>query len=219
MSIRIKICCIRNIVEAEIALKAGAYAIGLVTEMPSGPGIISEIEVAKVAAAIGPRINTFLLTSKGDVPALIKQIRFCGVSTVQLCNQLENGTYRELKRALPAVDIIPVIHVTSTASIDRALAIASQVDGLLLDSGNPDLPVKELGGTGRTHDWGISRRIVELVDVPVYLAGGLNSGNVIEAIQTVKPFGVDVCSGVRSGNSLDMEKLASFIAAVKSASS
>lgn len=200
-----------------MALKAGASAIGLVTEMPSGPGVISEIEVAKIAAAIGPRINTFLLTSKGAIPALIKQIGYCGVSTVQLCDQLENGTYGELKLALPAVDIIPVIHVTGPASIDRALKIASQVNGLLLDSGNPDLPVKELGGTGRSHDWDISRRIVELVDVPVYLAGGLNSGNVIEAIQTVQPFGVDVCSGVRSGNSLDMEKLASFIAAVKSA--
>ena len=201
-----------------MALLAGASAIGLVTEMPSGPGVISEIEVVKIVTAIGHRINTFLLTSKCDAPALIKQIGYCGVSTVQLCDQLENGTYSELKLALPAVDIIPVIHVTGPASIDSALAIAPQVDSLLLDSGNPDLPLKELGGTGRSHDWEISRRIVELVDVPVYLAGGLNPGNVSEAIQTVQPFGVDVCSGVRSGNSLDMEKLASFIAAVKSAS-
>ncbi len=215
MSIKIKICCIQNVTEAELALHSGASAIGLVTEMPSGPGVISEIEVAEIVAAIGPRMNTFLLTSKIDIPALIQQIKYCGTSTVQLCNQLVNGNYRELKTALPEIDIIPVIQVTGSPSIDSALAIAPLVDGLLLDSGNPDLPVKELGGTGRTHDWGISRRIVDLVDIPVYLAGGLNPDNVGEATRIVQPYGIDVCSGVRSGNSLDKAKLHSFMAAVK----
>jgi phosphoribosylanthranilate isomerase len=95
--------------------------------------------------------------------------------------------------------------------------VAPEVDALLLDSGNQSLPVKELGGTGRTHDWSVSRRIVEAAPVPVYLAGGLTPDNVGEAVRRVRPFGVDVCSGVRSGGRLDEARLAAFAAAVRAA--
>lgn len=92
----------------------------------------------------------------------------------------------------------------------RPLALAKQVDALLLDSRNPNLAVKELGGTGRVHNWQLSRQIREQVSKPVFLAGGLHAGNVREAIETVQPFGLDLCSGVRTNGQLDMRKLEAF---------
>ena len=89
------------------------------------------------------------------------------------------------------------------------------VDALLLDSGNPSLAVKELGGTGRTHDWKLSRRIRDSVSIPVFLAGGLTPSNVADAVAAVEPFGLDVCSGVRSDGNLDPVKLRAFVDAVK----
>ncbi len=104
-----------------------------------------------------------------------------------------------------------MIHVSGEESIAEAVRIASYVDAILLDSGNPALKVKELGGTGRTHNWNISRRIQELVKVPIFLAGGLNPENIAEAILQVQPFAVDVCSGVRTNGKLDESKLAAFV--------
>ena len=112
-----------------------------------------------------------------------------------------------------------MVHVTGPEAVATARAAAPAVDALLLDSGNPSLPVKELGGTGRTHDWDVSRRIREAVDVPVWLAGGLTPGNVARAIETVRPFGVDVCGGVRTDGRLDESKLARFVAVARGASS
>jgi len=110
-----------------------------------------------------------------------------------------------------------VVHVTGEEAIERALEVVPNVDAILLDSGNPNLPERELGGTGRTHDWRISRRIREKVNVPVFLAGGLRPDNVAAAIQEVQPFGVDVCTGVRSEDCLDEAKLAAFFESVYSA--
>jgi phosphoribosylanthranilate isomerase len=92
---------------------------------------------------------------------------------------------------------------------------AGEADALLLDSGNPSLRVKELGGTGRVHDWTISRRICADAGVPVFLAGGLGPGNVAEALRAVGATGVDICSGVRTDGALDRAKLARFIAAAR----
>jgi len=110
---------------------------------------------------------------------------------------------------------VQVIHVVGEKSLDEALGMPSEVDALLLDSGNLSLPVKELGGAGRRHDWAVSRRIVEACQKPVWLAGGLNASNVGEAIRDVKPYGVDVCSGVRTDGRLDLAKLEDFFSAVR----
>ena len=96
-------------------------------------------------------------------------------------------------------------------SVKDAIKISCEVDAILLDSGNPNLKVKELGGTGRQHNWQLSKKIREEIDIPVFLAGGLNHKNVKEAIETVSPFGIDVCSGLRINGNLDKEKLRLFI--------
>jgi phosphoribosylanthranilate isomerase len=207
---RVKICCISSVEEARLAIHYGASALGLVSEMPSGPGVISEGTIAQVASMVPPAVSSVLLTSKVDTLGIIAQQRRLGVNTIQICDRLQSGTHEDLRQALPGISIIQAIHITGEESIEEAVAIAPHVHGLLLDSGDRFLEIKELGGTGRTHDWIISRRIRELVNIPVFLAGGLNPDNIVAAIRQVGPFGVDVCSGIRTNGQLDEVKLSSF---------
>ena len=215
MFLRIKICCISSIAEARMAIEYGAAALGLVSHMPSGPGVIAEDVIASIAATVPPPVATFLLTSRQDPQEIIGQQQRTGVGTIQLCDRLADTSYGILRRALPGIRLVQVIHVNGEASLIEARRVAPSVDALLLDSGNQSLPVKELGGTGRVHDWEISRRIRDSAGVPIFLAGGLTSENVLRAIEQVRPFGLDVCSGVRTGGSLDPERLASFVAAAR----
>ncbi len=213
---KVKICCISSIEESHIAIKAGASAIGLVSEMPSGPGIISEKLISQIAKTIPPFIDSFLLTSKQDADSIIRQLKKCNTNTVQIVDNLLEGNYLDIKTALPKVKIIQVLHIQNKNSIEEAINISKYVDGILLDSGNKNLVVKKLGGTGRTHDWSISKRIVESVSIPVYLAGGLNPDNISEAVNTVHPYGVDICSGVRTDDKLDLNKLLNLFTNLKS---
>ncbi len=209
---RVKVCCIASVAEARLAIRYGASALGLVSEMPSGPGPIAEEEIARIAVTVPPPVVSVLLTSKQDTAAVIAQQRRCGVGAIQIVDRLVSGSYRDLRAALPGIRLIQVIHVGGEDSFEEAVAIAPQVDALLLDSGNQALPIKELGGTGRVHDWQISRAIREAVEVPIFLAGGLNPDNILEAVTLVGPFAVDVCSGLRTNGALDEARLARFFA-------
>jgi len=200
-----------------MAINAGADAIGLVGRMPSGPGPIEDELIEMIAREIQPPISTFLLTSEQSASTIIAHVNRVHTNTVQIVDELAEGNYEEIHRALPHLNIVQVIHVIDEESIRQAMHVHEKVDAILLDSGNPKPTVKTLGGTGNTHNWDISREIVRSVSVPVFLAGGLNADNVQEAIQRVKPFAVDVCSGVRTNGKLDKNKLASFITAVYNA--
>lgn len=199
-----------------MAIEAGASAIGLVSAMPSGPGPIPEDLIAKIAATVPPGVSSFLLTCLQDAASIIDQQRRLGVNTIQICDRLTNGTYQEIRDALPGISLVQVIHVTGPVSVDEAIAVAPHVDAILLDSGNQSLAIKELGGTGRTHDWSLSLKIREAIDVPLFLAGGLNPKNVAAAIREVQPFGIDVCSGLRTDGVLDPEKLEAFFKSSRS---
>ncbi|MFA6468865.1 MAG: phosphoribosylanthranilate isomerase [Bacteroidota bacterium] len=207
---RVKICCITTIDEAALAVRYGASALGLVSAMPSGPGPISEERIAEIIATVPKNISTFLLTSKQEAKSIIAQQRKTQANTLQLVDSVSLDVYRVLRNELPGIAIVQVIHVIGESSREEAKAIAPFVDMILLDSGNPNLAVKELGGTGRRHDWGVSQKIIDAVSVPVFLAGGLNAGNVREAIERVAPYGIDLCSGVRTNGKLDEEKLRDF---------
>ncbi|MGV6845927.1 MAG: phosphoribosylanthranilate isomerase [Lutibacter sp.] len=207
---QIKICCISSFEEANLAIKLGATAIGLVGKMPSGPGVISDELIAKIAAEKSKIVDTFLLTSETEVLKIIDHYKKVNTTTIQLVDELKNGSYAELKKQLPNVKIVQVIHVLDHSSLIEAKKIAPFVDALLLDSGNPNLKIKKLGGTGKTHNWDVSRKIVESVSVPVYLAGGISATNVKEAINHVQPYGLDLCSSVRTNGKLDKYKLQQF---------
>lgn len=215
---RVKVCCIASLAEAELAIAAGASAIGLVSAMPSGPGVIDERSIAAIVARVPASIETFLLTARTDAASILEQHRVCRTSVLQLVDRVPHDQLRRLRNGLPRIKLVQAVHVGGQESVAEALAVAGLVDALLLDSGNPALPVKELGGTGRIHDWSISCWIRDAVAVPIYLAGGLNESNVGSAIAAVQPFGVDLCSGVRTSGRLDAGKLRRFFAAVAAAS-
>jgi len=211
--VRIKICCISSVEEAKLAIKYGADALGLVGDMPSGPGIIGDDFIAEISKTIPPPVNTFLLTSNTSAKTIIAHHKKVNTATIQLVDSIDRKQYALIKTALPTVKLVQVIHVIDENSIKQATEITPYVDAILLDSGNPNLAIKELGGTGRTHNWELSRQIVTSIKKPVFLAGGLNAENVKAAIEIVQPFGVDLCSGVRTGKHLDEQKLKAFVKA------
>jgi phosphoribosylanthranilate isomerase len=214
--VRVKICCIATDAEADLAIDAGADALGLVSAMPSGPGPIAEEAIESIIRGVGTRAATVLLTSRQDAASIAAQLDRMHPTVAQLVDELTEREYVALRGSHPSVGLMQVIHVRGSDAVREALAVAPFVDALLLDSGNPGAAVKELGGTGRVHDWSISRDIRDAVRLPVFLAGGLHANNVAEALERVRPFGVDVCSGVRTEGRLDRDKLRAFMRAARS---
>ncbi|MBL8807704.1 MAG: phosphoribosylanthranilate isomerase [Rhodospirillales bacterium] len=218
MRTRVKVCCIASPAEAAMAIRLGADAVGLVGPMPSGPGVISLDLAAEIARSVPPPVASFLLSSATTVDGLVRHVDVCRPTALQIVDAVAApAVYAGLREAFPWLKLVQVIHVTGPESVDEARTLASSVDAFLLDSGNPNLSVKELGGTGRVHDWATSARIVRAVRVPVFLAGGLRAENAVQAIRDVAPYGLDLCSGVRTDGALDETKLAAFMRAVRSA--
>lgn len=197
------------------AVGAGADALGFVAEMPSGPGPITDAQAHEAAAACPPGVTPFLLTARHEAAGIAEHAHAVGVRVVQLVRHLDPAMHAELRALEPMLRIVQVVHVEDEHAVELARGYGRTADALLLDSGRPSLTVAELGGTGRTHDWSVSRRIVHDSPVPVWLAGGLTAANVGEAIEAVNPFGVDLCSGVRTAGRLDARKLSAFFHAVK----
>lgn len=193
-----------------MAIKQGASALGLVGHMPSGPGVISDELIFDIARSAPPPIGTFLLTSETSVEKIVRHHKKVHTNTIQIVDKLTEGSYKEIRQNLPGVKLVQVIHVIDSSSVDEALRVSEEVDCLLLDSGNPNLLIKELGGTGRVHNWELSRKIRDSIQIPLFLAGGLNPGNVKRAIETVEPFGLDLCNGVRTDGGLDLQKIEDF---------
>lgn len=210
----VKVCCISSLEEARLAIACGASALGLVSEMPSGPGVIPDDLIAEISAQVPPPVATFLLTCRQEADGIIAQHRHCRTSTIQLVDDVPVPQLQRLREGLPGIKLVQVIHVAGPESVAEALASAPFVDALLLDSGNQKLAVKELGGTGRTHDWSLSARIRAEAGRPVFLAGGLKRENIAEAVAAVRPFGLDLCSGVRTDGRLDPKKLEGFFDAL-----
>jgi phosphoribosylanthranilate isomerase len=207
MKVKVKICCISSIEEASIAIAHGAAAIGLVGRMPSGPGIITDELIHSIAKTVLPPIDSFLLTSETTAEKVIEHHKKVNTTTIQIVDALTDRQYHKIREAIPHVKLVQVIHVLDENSIQEAIEISEFVDAILLDSGNPNLSTKVLGGTGKTHNWDISKKIRENISIPTYLAGGINKDNIRMAIDHVQPYGIDLCSSVRNNGQLDERKL------------
>lgn len=217
MRTRLKICCISSIQDAELAVNAGADALGLVGDMPSGPGVISDDTIRHIAREVPPPVSTFLLTRETVGRHIAEHARSCHVDTVQIVNHIPAEEYFALIELLPNVRRVQVIHVEDETALELIGRYGPYVHAFLLDSGSPSAAVPVLGGTGRVHNWAISTEFVRRSSRPVFLAGGLTADNVASAIDTVRPYGLDLCSGVRCDGQLDERKLREYIAAVRSA--
>ena len=214
MTTWIKCCCIMDAWEAQTAIDLGVDAVGLVSHMPSGPGVLDERTLQRVRNAIGDAVEVVLLTSRQGVSELSEAISNLRPDCLQLCAPVEDEVLAQLKTLQPECLLMPVVHITGIESVSKGLQYRC-ADRLLADSGSPNAAVAELGGTGRTHDWTITAGLVDQNEVPTALAGGLRSDNVRAALDTVKPWGVDVCSGVRTDGKLDPAKLEQFVKSVR----
>lgn len=193
-----------------MAIDNGVDALGLVGEMPSGPGVIEDELVREIAAFTPPTVETFLLTSRTSGEAIAEHAKFCGTTTIQIVQHIDPGEYPAIIDLLPGVRRVQVIHVENESALDLIEQYQQYVHAFLLDSGRPNAAIAELGGTGRSHDWSVSAAFVRRSPKPVFLAGGLNPKNVKDAIRTVAPFGLDLCTGVRSKNGLNQQLLQEF---------
>ena len=212
--VKVKICCISSIEEAKLAVAYGAAAIGLVGRMPSGPGIITDELIHSIAKTVLPPIHSFLLTSETTAEAIIEHHNKVNTTTIQIVDALSGREYHKIREAIPNVQLVQVIHVLDEGSIKEAIEISKFVDAILLDSGNPNLPTKVLGGTGKTHNWDLSKKIREKISLPIFLAGGINKDNIKKAIEHVQPYGIDLCSSVRTNGQLDESKLEELFKAI-----
>lgn len=218
MRTRIKICCMASFEEAQLAIGAGADAVGFVGRPPSSsPRAMDDATIAAIATLVPPPVATFLLTAEPAAAGISRHVHATGVSAVQIITHLSASESEQLPKLLPATRRVQVIHVEDRSALDLIDQYAPYVHAFLLDSGRPTLPTPQYGGTGRTHDWSVSAEFVRRSPRPVFLAGGLSPGNVGEAMKTVRPFGVDLCSGVRTEGRLDRQKLEAFIKAVRAA--
>ncbi len=215
MKVKVKICCISSIEEARLAVAYGAAAIGLVGRMPSGPGIITDELIHAIAKTVPPPTHTFLLTSETTTDNIIEHHKKVNTSTIQIVDALSGREYHKIREAIPNVQLVQVIHVLDEGSIKEAIEISEFVDAILLDSGNPNLPTKVLGGTGKTHNWDLSKKIREKISLPIFLAGGINKDNIKKAIEHVQPYGIDLCSSVRTNGQLDESKLEALFNALQ----
>ena len=212
--VKVKICCISSIEEARLAVAYGAAAIGLVGRMPSGPGIITDELIHAIAKTVPPPTHTFLLTSETTTDNIIEHHKKVNTTTIQIVDALSGREYHKIREAIPNVQLVQVIHVLDEGSIKEAIEISEFLDAILLYSGNPNLPTKVLGGTGKTHNWDLSKKIREKISLPIFLAGGINKDNIKKAIEHVQPYGIDLCSSVRTNGQLDESKLEELFKAI-----
>ena len=212
----IKICGLRTEHEARAAVAAGATMLGMLVGLTHlAEDEASEAEARHLVSTLGPGPTMVLVTHLLDPAAIAALAARIGVSTIQVHGDVPPDGLRTLRALAPDARLIKAIHVTGPDAVVRAQAFAPLADALLLDSRDAD----RLGGTGQTHDWTISRRIVDAVaPVPVILAGGLTPDNVATAIATVRPAGVDVNSGVEdSTGAKDPARMRAFIGASQAA--
>lgn len=205
----LKVCCISSISEALLALEKGADFLGLVGPMPSGPGILSLEDIKVIVRAIPEDAKTILLTSETDAEHIATSVKSLGVKAVQIVRELPVNVLSKIRSLLPETIILSVVHVIDESSIEIAKSYEGISDYILLDSGKPSKGI--LGGTGAVHNWDYSKQIVAELNIPVFLAGGLNPNNVRNAVDQVKPAGVDLCSGLRTNDKLDAAKLNAFV--------
>lgn len=195
-----------------MAAEAGANLVGLVGPMPTGPGVQSLETCNQIAKACPTAVTPVLLTSSETVEAIAADVTAAGVQAVQVVRHVHPSVHQRLADLAPGVKRIQVIHVEGNDALDLIAVYQDHVDAFLLDSGKPSS--EELGGTGRVHDWQISRAFVQASPRPVFLAGGLTPENAARAVAEVQPYGLDICSGLRVDDRLDAGLLAAFMAEI-----
>lgn len=205
---RVKICGLRTHADLEIAIEAGADAVGVISNVPVDSPRAVPIETAReLVTETPPFVTSVLVTMPTDADAALDLIETVSPDAVQLHGPLATDAVARIATSHP---VISAIDVDETDEIE---ASADVVDAIILDSTDEH----GAGGTGRTTDWERARAHVAALDVPVVLAGGLTPDNVASAIAHVEPYAVDVASGVEGDDGKDAAAVNRFIAQARTA--
>jgi phosphoribosylanthranilate isomerase len=209
---RVQVAGISTLEDALACERAGVDAIGFTIGLPTGPhNDLDEAAAARIVRALPPFIVPVLITYRVTAAEVVPMCRAIGLSQVQLHAPADPAEIARMREAIPGLKVILAVNVTGPEALDLARERARHADALILDTYDP--ATGRHGATGKTHDWSLSARIVEAVEVPVILAGGLNPANVGAAIRRVRPWGVDVHTGVeRPDGTTDHDLVRAFTA-------
>jgi phosphoribosylanthranilate isomerase len=202
--VKVKICGIHSNDEAKKAIEYGADFLGLLIDIPETNLSLNPSEAKKIISYNNKGkfiILTIEMKSK-KLLSLVNDISPWGIQLLRPTNENVNFLSKNSE-----VKIIPVVHITNKIDINQ-IESYNNADYILLDSrfGN------HLGGTGKVHDWSVSKKIVNNSKIPIFLAGGLNKDNVKEAIKLVNPFAIDAESSLRNSEGFrDFKKIKKFI--------
>jgi len=215
MTIRVQIAGVSSLEEALATADAGADALGFTVRLPHGVHDgLTEAKARGIVAALPPFVASVAITYVATPREAVELCRYLGVSTLQLHGSFPTHELPLIRAGLPHLKLIRAVHVTGPEAVAQARSLARHVDALILDTVDPT--TGRHGATGKTHDWSISRRIVEEVSAPVILAGGLTADNVAAAVAAVRPWGVDVHTGVEDPDGRrNLEKVRAFVRRAK----
>jgi phosphoribosylanthranilate isomerase len=208
--VRVKVCGVTRESDLAAVAAAGADAVGAICDVPvDTPRAVTPDRARELFAAAPPFLTTTLVTMPESVDHARELVREVRPDVLQLHADFSADELTALREE--GIRVVPVVDATD---VSRAHALAPAVDGILVDTPSES----GAGGTGRTHDWEASRSLVDTLDVPVILAGGLTPDNVAEAVRTVAPDSVDVASGVESsGGVKDHDAVHAFVTGAKTA--
>jgi phosphoribosylanthranilate isomerase len=213
--VRVQIAGVSTLDEALAAEQAGADALGFTVRLPTGVHDgLTEAVARGIIAALPPFIASVAITYVDTARAAVDLCRYLGVSALQLHGPFPTQELPLIRAALPHLKLIRAVHVTGPQAPAQARALERRVDALILDTYDP--VCDRHGATGKTHDWAISRQIVDQVRTRVILAGGLTPDNIAEAVRAVRPWAVDVHTGVEDADGRrNFDKLRAFIERAK----
>ena len=206
--VKVKICGVTNREDAHLVVDSGADMLGMIVDVPvETPRKISIEKAEELAKGIGDAINIVVVLCPRSVEEVETVVRRLEPFGVQMHGFESNAFLRDVREVLPDVKLIKTVHVDEQGTVHGVMPEEDYVDFILLDTFSV-----QIGGTGKTHRWDISRKIVEDSIIPVILSGGLTPENVGDAIKEVNPYGVDVASGVESsGGRKSKEKVLQFM--------
>jgi phosphoribosylanthranilate isomerase len=203
--IKVKICGVRTVEDAMKCVACGADAVGVL--LADSPRRITILQAADIVKCMPPFVTPVIVMMPSAAEEAIEAAGVIGPGAIQLQGDEPPEMLLEIKKALPHIKLIKAVHVGSGGEMDKARSYEGTADAILLDTMSPGR-----GGSGRTHDWTLSGEIVADIRSPVVLAGGLSPSNVAEAIKRVRPFAVDVASGVEgNGRVKDIKLIEQFI--------
>ena len=201
----VKICANKNINDAKMCIEAGADFLGiLVGQKHDSTDFIDKYTAKEMVNFSKRKIKTVLVTHLINSDKIIELSQFIGNDVIQLHSNIDESEVEKIVKALPNIKLIRLIHISQKGQICTNYKTMKYADYYLLDSFN--LETNQVGGTGLIHDWNIDRELIEKLNKPTFIAGGLTPKNVASAIKAAKPGGVDVNSGCKL-NGIKNERL------------